>query len=106
MPFFLIVPAWILCVLAGIGLLCFRKFSGVGIYVIGISTAATVASSLLSTAVLFVAPRLGLQHMGRWAGIVVIIPYVISIGVGAVIGGVAGFFAVRKLMRLRSPLSV
>jgi hypothetical protein len=55
---FFIVPAWILCVLAGIGLLCLRKFQGVGIYIIGISTAATVASLLLSTAVLFVAPRL------------------------------------------------
>src|SRR5881394_3563674 len=55
MPFFLIVPAWLLCVLCGIVLLCFQRFRRMGLYAINISTAATAISLLLSTTVLFLA---------------------------------------------------
>ena len=72
MPFFLIVPVWLLCVLCGVVLLCFQRFRRLGIYAINISTAATVVSLLLSTAVLFLSARVGLQRVGRWSGIALI----------------------------------
>jgi hypothetical protein len=43
-----------------------------GLYAINISTAATAISLLLSTTVLFLGPRVGMQRMDRWSGIVLI----------------------------------
>jgi hypothetical protein len=100
MPFFLIVPAWIFCILVGIVLLCFKRFRRTAIYAINVSTAATVVSLLLSTAILFLVPRIGLPRMGRLAGIALVAGYVLGIGVGALIGALAGFLMTRKLLRL------
>jgi len=69
-----------------------------GLYAINISTAATAISLLLSTTVLFLGPRVGMQGMGRWSGIVLIGAYVLAIGVGALIGALGGFFLTRKLL--------
>jgi len=101
MPFFLIVPAWLLCVLCGIVLLCFQRFRRAGLYAINISTAATAFSLLLSTTVLFVGPRAGLHRMGRWSGIALIGSYVLAIGAGALIGALGGFLLTRKLLPRR-----
>jgi hypothetical protein len=98
MPFFLIVPVWLLCVLCGIVLICFQRFRRIGLYAISISTAATAISLLLSTTVLFLGPRVGLQRMGRWSGIALIGAYVLAIGVGALIGALGGFLLTRKLL--------
>jgi hypothetical protein len=72
-----------------------------GLYAINISTAATAISLLLSTAVLFLGPRAGLQRMGRWSGIALIGAYVLAIGVGALIGALGGFLLTRKLLPQR-----
>jgi hypothetical protein len=98
MPFFFVVPIWLFCVLCGIALLCFRRFRRTGVYAINISTAATVVSFILSTTVLFVSPRIGMQRMGRWSGIALMGAYVIAIGVGALIGALGGFLLTRKLL--------
>src|SRR5437667_12815777 len=97
MPFFLIVPAWLLCVLCGIVLLCFQRFRRAGLYAINISTAATTVSLLLSTTVLFVGPRVGLHRMGRCSGIALIGAYILAIGAGALIGASGGFLLTGKL---------
>jgi hypothetical protein len=104
MPFFLIIPAWIACVVAGVVLTCFETFRRAGGYAICVSTAAMIGSLLLSTALLFIVPRIGLQCSGAWAGVAFLGAYAISIGVGALIGALAGFLVTRRLMRSRSIL--
>jgi hypothetical protein len=101
MPFFLIVPAWLLCVLGGSVLLCLQRFRRVGFYAISISTAATAISLLLSTAVLFLGPRIGLQRIGRWSGIALIGAYLLAVGAGALIGAFGGFLLTRKVLPRR-----
>jgi hypothetical protein len=97
MPFFFIVPVWLLCVLCVVVLLCFPRFRRLGLYAINISTAATVVSLLLSTAVLFLGTRVGPLRVGQWSGIALIGAYVLAIGVGALIGGLGGFLLTRKV---------
>jgi hypothetical protein len=103
MPFFLIFPAWLVCVLCGFILLCFQRSRRLGFYTINISTAATVTSFLLSTAVLLWAPRIGLQRLGRWSGVGLIGTYVLAIGAGALIGALGGFWLTRLALRSRLP---
>ena len=90
MPFFFILPAWVLCLRCGIVFLCFQRLRRTGLYAITISTAATVISLILSTAVLYLGPRIGLQRLGRWSGVVLIGAYILAIGVGALIGMLYG----------------
>jgi len=98
MPFFLIIPVWLLCVLGGVVLVCFQKFRRAGIYAIAVSSMATVVSFLLSAGVLYFGARIPLDRVGRWSGLVLIGTYVIAIIGGAAIGAVAGFLLVRKLL--------
>lgn len=101
MPFFFIVPAWILCVLCGIVFLCFQRFRRMGLYAISISTTATLVSFGLSTALLYLGPRIGTQWMGRWSRIVLMGAYFLVISVGALIGALGGFLFTRKLLPRR-----
>lgn len=100
-PFFFIVPVWMLCVLSGIVLLCFQRFRRTGLYAISTSTTATLVSFSLSTTILYLGPRIGAQWMGRWSGVVVIGAYLLAIGVGALIGALGGFLLTRKLLPRR-----
>jgi hypothetical protein len=101
MPFFFIVPVWMLCVLSGIVLLCFQSLRRIGFYAISVSTTATLASFFLSTAILYLGPRIGTQWMGRWAGVVLTGAYLLAIGVGALVGALGGFVFTRKLLPRR-----
>ena len=101
MPFFFILPAWVLCVLSGIVLVRFQRFRRTGLYAITISTTATIVSLFLSTAVLYLGPKAGLQQLGRWSGIALIGAYVLAIVVGAPIGALTGFLFTRKLLSRR-----
>ena len=101
MPFFFIVPAWILCVLCGIVFLCFQRFRRMGLYAISISTTATLVSFGLSTALLYLGPRIGTQWLGRWSGIILMGAYLLVISVGALIGALGGFLFTRKLLPRR-----
>ena len=98
MPFFLLVPLWILCVLAGVALLFIQNLRRIGIYTITVSTASLLTSFVLSTAVLMLGPRLPLQWLGRWTGIVAIAVYLGCIAAGGLLGAILGFAITRKLL--------
>jgi hypothetical protein len=100
MPFFLIVPLWLMF-LVGTILLFFPNLRRAGYFVIGIPTGATLASFLLSTAVLIVVPRLMPQPARSWYGIFLVATYLASIALGALLGALSAFFAIVKLRRTR-----
>jgi|SRR3954464_3420443 hypothetical protein len=97
MPFFLIVPVWLFFVLLGLVLLVFPRQRRLGLYAILISTFSTLASILISTAVLYFGFKIGTHVPGRWFGVAVIGGYLLAIGFGIVLGGIAGFFLTRRL---------
>jgi hypothetical protein len=96
--FFLIIPVWLLCLLIGTALACFQGLRRTGIFVIAVSTGGTLVSLLLSTAVLFLGPRIGFKHFGKWSGVALIGTYVLAIVAGGFIGSVSGFSLTRKLL--------
>jgi hypothetical protein len=98
MPFFFFLSAWILCVLCGVVLICFQRFRRIGLYSVSMSTAATVVSLFLSTAVIYLWPRLGLHWLGQWSGIALIGAYLLTIAIGAVVGALGGFLLTRKVL--------
>ena len=97
MPFFFIVPLWLFFVLLGLVLLLFPRHRRMGLYAIIISTVATLASVFVSTAVLYLGIKIGAHITGKWFGVAVIGTYLLAIGFGAVLGGIAGFFLTRRL---------
>src|SRR5581483_2131127 len=97
MPFFLIVPIWLLCALAGIVLLFIRRFRRIGVYAITVSTTALLVSFGVSTAVLYAGPRLAPSPHPPWYGVALIAAYVAAIIVGGLVGAIAGLVGTRKL---------
>src|ERR1700730_1733728 len=97
MPFSLIVPVWLFFVLSGIVLLFLPRHRRTGLYAIIVSTTATLTSFLVSTAVLYTGARIGTWLNVSWFGVVVIVAYLLAIGLGAAMGGIAGFFLTRYL---------
>jgi hypothetical protein len=63
-----------------------------------VSTAATLVSLLLSTAVLWLWPRIGFQGPGRWSGLALIGAYVLAIALGGSLGAITSFLLTRKLL--------
>lgn len=98
MPFFFIVPIWFFFALSGIVLLFLRQHRRMGLYSIVVSTTATLTSFLGSTAVLYIGARIGPRLHFKWFGIAVIGVYLLMIGLGAAIGGIAGFFLTRYMV--------
>jgi len=68
---------------------------------IAVSTGGTLVSLILSTAVLFLGPRIGFEHFGKWSGVALIGTYVFAIIAGGLIGSVFGFLLGRKLLPRR-----
>jgi len=101
--FFLIIPVWLVCLLIGTALACFQGLRA-GIYLIAVSTGGTLLSLLLSTAVLFLGPRIGFQHFGQLRSVVLIGAYILAIIAGGIIGSRSGFLLTRKLMLRRQLL--
>jgi uncharacterized membrane protein len=97
MPFFFILPLWLLTVVVGAVMVCSRAATRVGIYVLTISTFATIVSLVLSTAVLFVGPRLA-ANPPAWFGLMVVAAYLAAIPIGGLTGAIAGFLITRKLL--------
>lgn len=97
MPFFFILPLWLLTVLVGAVMVCVRTTRRAGVYVITMSTFATILSILLSTAVLFVGPRITASPPD-WMGLVVFAAYLVAIPVGGLTGAIAGFLVSRNLL--------
>lgn len=102
MPFFFIVPVWLLFVFSGLVSLFLPRGRRAGWYVIIVSTTATLTSFLISTAVLYVGGRIGVGFDVKWLGVVLIGAYLVAIVLGAAIGGVAGFFLTRSLLARHS----
>lgn len=100
MPFFFIVPIWFLLLIAGIVMVFIRNTRRLGIYVVVVPTMATLVAFLLSTAVLFAAPRL-FSNPPTWLSVGVIVVYLAAILVGTLLGAVAGWFALRKVLPVR-----
>lgn len=98
MAFFLIITRWLGCLLMGAALACFQTLRRAGIYVIAISTGGTLLSLLLSTAVLFLGPKIGFEHFGKWAGVALIGTYILAALAGGVIGLLSGFSLTRRLL--------
>jgi hypothetical protein len=103
--FFLVISVWLVCLLIGTALACFQGVRRPGIYVIAVSTGGTLLSLLLSTAVLFLGPRIGFQHFGQWRGIALIGAYILAVIAGGLIGSASGFFLTRRLLPPRQQLS-
>jgi hypothetical protein len=103
MPFFVIVPIWLLLVLSGIVLLFLPRHRRVGSYAIIVSTSATVSSFLLSSGVLYLGPKIGSRLHTNWFGLAVIGTYLFAIGLGALMGGIAGFVLTRNMVAPRLP---
>jgi hypothetical protein len=97
MPFFFMVPVWLMAVLLGIVLTFFVQLRRLGFYVIAVPTGATVISFLLSTAVLYLVPRVMPQPARSWYGILLIVAYIGAMGAGALFGAITGFLLVRRV---------
>lgn len=80
----------------GIALTFSARLRTLGLYVIAVPTGATLISFLLSTAVLFILPRVMPQPGRSWYGVFLILMYLGAIGVGTLIGASAGFFVVKR----------
>jgi len=98
MPFFFIVPIWLLCVVVGLALCFFRQFRFLSSYVVLSSTGALILSFALSSFWLWFGPRL-LSNASGWAGLILIAAYLAGIAIGALVGIIAGFLAARKINR-------
>jgi hypothetical protein len=103
MPFFFIVPLWLLAVAVGAVMLSIGSARRAGIYVLTISTFATAVSFLLSTAVLFVGPRVASDPPAEWFGLMVVAAYLTAIPIGGLTGAIAGFLITRELLA-RAPI--
>jgi len=97
MPYFFIVPLWLLTALVGAVMVAIRPARRAGIYVLTISTFATFVSFVFSTAVLFVGPRIAENPPG-WFGLMVVAAYLAAIPIGGLTGAVAGFLITRRLL--------
>jgi hypothetical protein len=88
MPFFFIVPIWLLCLLAGAVLFSFARLRSLSLYVLLAPTGFTVVSFLSSTLVLLLA--------GKWpqlfghSGLLLMGGYIGALLAGGVLGTVAG----------------
>lgn len=66
-----------------------------------VSTGGTLLSLCLSTAILFLGPRIELQRFGSWTGVALIASYVLAVIAGGLIGSFAAFSLTRKLLPRR-----
>jgi hypothetical protein len=99
MPFFFIIPVWILCLLAGTTLFCFHRVRDFSMYVLLGSTGFTVFSFLCSTPVLPIAVK-SLQLFWH-SGLLTIGGYIGALIAGGVFGAVGGLTLACKLNFMR-----
>jgi hypothetical protein len=97
MPFFFILPLWVLAVILGIVMLCIRSTRQAGVYILTVSTFATFASFVLSTAVLLVGAQTGTNAPG-WSGLAVVAGYLAAIPIGGLAGAIVGLLMTRKVL--------
>ena len=99
MPFFFILPVWLLTVLVALVMLLARGSRTAGIYVLLASTGGLVCSFLLSTAVLLLS---GFALGGTRLAWLALVFYVVGILIGGLLGVIGGLWAARKFTMPRS----
>ena len=101
MPFFFITPIWLVVIVVGICLFISRSFRYLSSYLILASTFGLITSFVISTAVLFLVPRaftaLGLNSPGFLGVIALLGGYLGGIGVGGIVGIIAGILLARRV---------
>lgn len=102
MPFFFIVPLWLLAVVAGVVMICIRRVRRVGVYVVATATCASLGSFVLSTAALMLGAQLyDATSAPGWFAFFVLASYVLAIGLGGVAGAAAGLLIANKALTQR-----
>ena len=97
-PFFLLAPMWLLCLLAGVACCFSRRLRPVAPYLILTPTSALAVSPGLSAFMLWIGPRI-LPSGTRWASPVLIAAYFASIVIGGLAGLAGGLLATRQISR-------
>jgi hypothetical protein len=97
MPFFFVLPLWVLAVIVGGLMVCVRPTRRAGIYVLMVSTFATLASFALSTAVLLLGAQSG-TNAPAWLGLMIVAGYLAAIPIGGLMGAILGFLLTRKTL--------
>lgn len=93
MPFFFLLPLWMLVVVASIGMLFTRRYNSLALYLLFSSTGGLLLSFVASSAVLLIGPTL---VAGTRFGWLVLLGYGTGIVFGGFLGILAGlFFAYR-----------
>src|SRR5580765_8059265 len=96
MPFFFIVPLWLLLLISGVALLFSRRLRFLTPYIVLGSTAGLMCSVAFSTVVLLL---LGKLLGGTSAGWLAFVAYLMAIVVGGGVGVVAGLLLGQKVNR-------
>ena len=111
MPFFILIPIWLLCVVIGLAMLASRQLRFLASYVILGSTFGLLVSFVLSTTALllfaWLAPRIGhhrLGAIGSLLGYIGLLGYIIGLVGGGFIGTAVGALMAYRL-NLRVGLS-
>lgn len=94
-PFFFIVPLWLILVVLSIPLFAVPRLRFLGTHVVMASTVAVLISFALSTLILFGVPRLIPPF--RWSGVVLIVLYVLAIVGGGGAGLLLGILLAHNL---------
>jgi hypothetical protein len=102
MPLFFLGPIWFVLTVVGIALLISSRFRYLSAYLVLGSTSGLVVSLILSTALLFaagfIARALGLAN--SVTGIALILIYLVTIVIGALLGVFLGAILATKFNRL------
>jgi hypothetical protein len=93
-PFFIIVPLWILVVLMALPLFFIRRLRFLATHVVIASTLAVLISGVLSTAILVGGPRL---PPSRLTAVLIVGFYLLSIPGGGVVGLLIGILIAHRL---------
>jgi hypothetical protein len=96
MPFFFIVPVWMLVVFVSVPLLFFRRLRFLSSYLVLSSTLGLLLSFLISLAFLLIAGKVFGNTSVAW---IAILAYLAGMLVGGVLGFVAGLLLARNFNR-------
>ena len=97
MPFFLVLPLWVLAVVLGAAMVCFGATRRLGVYVVTVSTFATIASFAISTAVLMAGASAG-TDVPAWFGLAIVGGYLGAIPIGGLAGAIVGVLVTRRVL--------
>ena len=97
MPFALILPLWVLCLVAGVVMLCLAPYRKAGIYVVTVSSGATLTALILSTVWLLLVGKMP-QGPDNGIALLMIGIYLAIIPIGGLLGGFGAAFLTKHLL--------